>query len=103
MATFGASSATGASMSSASSSYCCTSAMATNVLLMDPTRKCVSAVTGDRAIAVGEADAARPLDALRPHQRDARARHAGLAQDLARPRRGTRRAWRAVGRRRRGG
>ena len=54
--------------------------MATNVLLIEPTRKCVSAVTGDASVAVGEANAAGPFDAVGAHQREPGAGHAGLAQ-----------------------
>ena len=64
-----------------SSRYICTSADAMNDLLIDPARKCVSAVTGVLLIAIGEPDAAGPLDARHPHERDAGAGHAGIAQD----------------------
>ena len=50
MATSGAISSTGASRSTTPSSASCTSAMATNVLLIEPTRKWVSA--GDRRLRV---------------------------------------------------
>ena len=52
------------------------------VLLIEPARKCVSAVTGVLRIAIGKADAAGPLDAVHPHQRDAGAGHAGVVQHL---------------------
>ena len=69
------------SRSMSSSRYICTSADAMKVLLIEPARKCVSAVTGVLAVAIGEADAAGPFDARRAHQRDAGAGNAGVAQD----------------------
>ena len=84
MATLGASSETGASISISPSSYCCTSAIATNVLLMDPARKCVSAVTGVRWSRSAMPIPPGPFHAPGPHQRDARARHAGLVEDSRR-------------------
>ncbi len=52
------------------------------VLLIDPARKCVSAVTGVLRIAIGKADAAGPLDTVQPHERDPGARHSGVVEHL---------------------
>jgi hypothetical protein len=80
MSTSGTWLATSSSRCSQSVSYNCTIARATNVLLMDPARKCVRRVDGDARVAIRPADASRPLDALWPHEREPGARHAGLVQ-----------------------